>query len=95
MYCSHCNGYGSSLKDPKGVNVCTQCLGSGLPRYTLNVQIQASTLEDLTFTLEEIKEEILSGSAMAHDKSNTRRYALSIEDATKKWEEAHGSVPGS
>ncbi len=28
--CNHCNGYGSSLKDPIGVNKCTQCKGSGL-----------------------------------------------------------------
>jgi DnaJ-class molecular chaperone len=28
--CSHCNGYGSSLKDPIGVDTCTQCGGSGL-----------------------------------------------------------------
>ena len=32
--CSHCNGYGSSLKDPIGVNTCTKCGGSGLqPKY--------------------------------------------------------------
>jgi DnaJ-class molecular chaperone len=28
--CPHCNGYGSSLKDPEGVDRCTQCGGSGL-----------------------------------------------------------------
>jgi len=28
--CPHCNGYGSSLKDPEGVNICTRCGGSGL-----------------------------------------------------------------
>jgi len=28
--CPHCNGYGSSLKDPIGVNTCTKCKGSGL-----------------------------------------------------------------
>lgn len=28
--CTHCNGYGSSLKDPEGVDRCTQCGGSGL-----------------------------------------------------------------
>jgi DnaJ-class molecular chaperone len=28
--CPHCNGYGSSLKDPEGVDKCTQCGGSGL-----------------------------------------------------------------
>jgi len=28
--CNHCNGYGSSLKDPEGVNTCTKCKGSGL-----------------------------------------------------------------
>jgi DnaJ-class molecular chaperone len=30
MKCPHCNGYGSSLKDPEGVNRCTKCSGSGL-----------------------------------------------------------------
>ena len=25
MQCPHCNGYGSSLKDPEGVNICTRC----------------------------------------------------------------------
>ena len=28
--CTHCNGYGSSLKDPLGVDTCTRCGGSGL-----------------------------------------------------------------
>jgi DnaJ-class molecular chaperone len=28
--CDHCNGYGSSLKDPEGVDTCTKCKGSGL-----------------------------------------------------------------
>lgn len=28
--CEHCNGYGSSLKDPEGVNVCSRCGGTGL-----------------------------------------------------------------
>ena len=28
--CPHCNGYGSSLKDPEGVDKCTRCGGSGL-----------------------------------------------------------------
>ena len=28
--CDHCNGYGSSLKDPFGVNTCTKCGGVGL-----------------------------------------------------------------
>ena len=28
--CPHCNGYGSSLKDPEGVDRCTKCGGSGL-----------------------------------------------------------------
>ena len=30
--CPHCNGYGSSLKDPDGVDTCTMCHGSGLVR---------------------------------------------------------------
>ena len=28
--CPHCNGYGSSLKDPDGVDTCTMCGGLGL-----------------------------------------------------------------
>ena len=30
MECPHCKGYGSSLKDPEGVDTCTMCLGTGL-----------------------------------------------------------------
>jgi hypothetical protein len=26
----HCNGYGSALKDPEEVNICTMCRGSGI-----------------------------------------------------------------
>ena len=28
--CDHCNGYGSSLKDPEGTNTCSKCGGKGL-----------------------------------------------------------------
>lgn len=28
--CPHCNGYGSSFKDPEGVNRCSKCNGDGL-----------------------------------------------------------------
>jgi DnaJ-class molecular chaperone len=28
--CTHCNGYGSSLKDPPEVYSCTKCGGLGL-----------------------------------------------------------------
>lgn len=28
--CGHCDGYGSSLKDPEGVDRCTKCGGTGL-----------------------------------------------------------------
>ena len=28
--CDHCNGYGSSLKDPFGQNFCSKCGGVGL-----------------------------------------------------------------
>lgn len=28
--CTHCNGYGSSMKDPEGVDTCTKCHGSGI-----------------------------------------------------------------
>ena len=31
-YCTWCNGYGSSLKDPGGIDRCTRCGGSGLQR---------------------------------------------------------------
>ena len=31
-YCDHCNGYGSSLKDPDGVDRCTKCGGVGLQK---------------------------------------------------------------
>ena len=29
VYCPHCNGYGSSLKDKEGVDRCSFCWGSG------------------------------------------------------------------
>lgn len=35
--------------------------------YTLNVQAQANTIEDLIRTMYEIKEQIASGSAMAQE----------------------------
>ena len=28
--CGHCNGYGSSFRDPEGVNTRTKCGGDGL-----------------------------------------------------------------
>ena len=31
-WCAWCNGYGSSLKDPDGVDTCTRCGGSVLAR---------------------------------------------------------------
>jgi DnaJ-class molecular chaperone len=34
IQCSHCNGYGSSLKDPEGVDKCTRCHGLGLVKET-------------------------------------------------------------
>jgi DnaJ-class molecular chaperone len=37
MECPHCNGYGSSLKDPDGVDRCTMCGGAGLlPKHKEN-----------------------------------------------------------
>lgn len=30
VQCPHCNGYGSSLQDPDGVDTCTMCGGLGL-----------------------------------------------------------------
>ena len=32
--CAHCTGYGSSLQDPVGIDVCTVCGGSGLINQT-------------------------------------------------------------
>jgi hypothetical protein len=32
MQCPYQQGYGSSLKDPQRVNICTKCGGSGLIR---------------------------------------------------------------
>lgn len=29
VWCPHCNGYGSSFKDPENVNTCSICGGSG------------------------------------------------------------------
>lgn len=34
--CDHCNGYGSSLKDPITINVCTKCGGIGLIKTNNN-----------------------------------------------------------
>jgi len=34
--CDHCNGYGSSLKDPDGVDRCTKCGGKGFQKKTDN-----------------------------------------------------------
>ena len=28
--CSHCNGYGSSFKDPENVDRCSKCAGHGV-----------------------------------------------------------------
>ena len=33
-YCAHCSGYGSSLKDPIDVDVCTKCGGTGLQKIS-------------------------------------------------------------
>ena len=30
IVCDHCNGYGSSLKDPPGQNICLKCGGHGV-----------------------------------------------------------------
>ena len=48
--------------------------------FTMNLQVQANAIEDLAMTMDEIKKQILSGSSMAHDRNNVRRYALSIEE---------------
>jgi len=39
-YCTWCNGYGSSLKDPEGVDRCTRCGGSGLQRTAAELESQ-------------------------------------------------------
>jgi DnaJ-class molecular chaperone len=31
--CPHCHGFGSSLKDPEGVDTCTRCYGTGIVRH--------------------------------------------------------------
>lgn len=48
--------------------------------YTLNLQAQANTIEDLAATLDEVKAQVAAGSAMAHDRNQVRRYALSIDE---------------
>lgn len=48
-------------------------------QYRLNLQAQANSTDDLISTLDEVKEQIAAGYAMAHDTNNTRRYALSID----------------
>ena len=35
MQCPNCNGYGSSFKDPKGLNICTRCGDSGLIKRSM------------------------------------------------------------
>ena len=47
--------------------------------YTLNLQAQGNTIDDLLRTMDEVKEQIAAGYAMAHEKDDSRRYALSIE----------------
>ena len=47
--------------------------------YTLNLQAQARTVDDLLRTLDEVKKEVAAGNAMAHDRDDNRRYALSID----------------
>jgi len=42
VQCSHCNGYGSSFKDPEGVRQCPVCHGIGLVK-----KVQKSSLDDL------------------------------------------------
>lgn len=44
--------------------------------YTLNVQAQAYTMEDLIRTMDEMKNQIACGWTMAYDKDKSRRYAL-------------------
>jgi hypothetical protein len=47
--------------------------------YTLNLQAQGQTIDDLLSTMNKIKEHIAAGYGMAHDMNDSRRYALSIE----------------
>ena len=49
-------------------------------QLTLNIQVQANTIDDLVRTIDEVKDQISSGSFMAHDKNDDRRYAFSIEE---------------
>lgn len=36
--CDHCNGFGSSFKDPEGVDTCTKCKGLGLVKGENHVE---------------------------------------------------------
>lgn len=36
--CAHCNGHGSSFKDPVGVDTCTRCGGSGLVKEDIDAE---------------------------------------------------------
>ncbi|MFC1591228.1 hypothetical protein ACFL43_01760 [Thermodesulfobacteriota bacterium] len=38
--CPHCNGYGSSLNDPAGVNQCSLCGGLGLIKNENNKEFK-------------------------------------------------------
>lgn len=47
--------------------------------YTLNLQAQGQTIGDLLRTMDEVKEQIAAGCAMANEKDENRRYAISID----------------
>jgi DnaJ-class molecular chaperone len=41
--CPHCNGYGSSLKDPDGVDTCTKCNGWGVIKERKSAEWQKNS----------------------------------------------------
>ena len=40
--CPHCNGWGSSLKDPIGVDKCTVCHGKGLVKKDVKTDLTSA-----------------------------------------------------
>lgn len=48
-------------------------------QYSLKITAQANTVEDLIRTLDEAKEQLAGGYAMAHDENDDRWYALSLD----------------
>ena len=47
--------------------------------YNLKLQAQSNTIDDLLHTMDEVKEQIAAGYAMAHNKNEKRSYALNLD----------------